>query len=106
DHITAVTGIPLEVIVPGPQRRLIAAAAPVDEIVPTAAEEDVRPGGADQRVLPGAAVHGDGLVRERAAALVDANLVVPCAGLHVDRREGVAVEAEVGGAVVTDVHLQ
>ena len=63
-------------------------------------------GAADQRVVAGAAVDGHVLVCERPAALVDADVVVAGAGLDVDRGEGAAVEAEVGGAVRADVDLE
>ena len=49
---------------------------------------------------------GDGLVREQASALVDAELVVAGAAVDDYRREGGAVEAEVRAPVVADVDLE
>ena len=106
DGVAAVARVPLEAVVAGAQRRRVGADVAVDEVVAGAADEGLGAGAADQRVVAGAAVDGHGLVGERAAALVDADLVVAAAGLDVDRGEGGAVEAEVGGAVLADVRLQ
>ena len=106
DGVAAVARIPLEAVGSEPQRCLVRADVAVDEVVAGAADEGLGPGAADQRVVAAAAVHGHVLVRERTAALVDADVVVAAAGLDVDGGEGRPVEAELCAAVSADVRLE
>ena len=106
DGVASVTGIPLERVVAGPEQRGVVAAVAVDEVLAGAPDQRVGTVAAEQRVVAVAAVDRDGLVGERAAGLVDADLVVAAAGRHMDRGEGRAVEGEVRCPVVADVDLQ
>ena len=106
DGVAAVARVPLEAVGARAQRCLVRADVAVGEVVAGAADEGLGAGAADQRVVAGAAVHGHVLVRERTAALVDADVVVAAAGLDVDGGEGRPVEAELGAAVRADVRLK
>ena len=89
---------------PAPSAGLIVAAVAVDRVVPIAADQRLDTGATVDRVVPIATVddrRDD--IREGAVALVDAYEVVARLGIDHDRAESVAVEAEVGRAVITDV---
>ena len=106
DGVVVVTGVPDEAVVAATELSVVVAVAAGDDVVAAAADEGLVADAADQRVVARAALDRDELVGERAAALVDPHLVVAAAGVDVDRREGVAVDREVGRAVGADVDLE
>jgi hypothetical protein len=107
DRVAAVAWVPDEGIVAGAQQRQVVAAVAVDRVVAGAAEQGLRSGASEQRVVSGFA--GDPRpdpVGEDPVALVDAHAVSASPGIDGDLRDLLALEAEVGRAVVTDVDLQ
>ena len=104
DRVAAVARIPNEGVVACAERGLIVAAVAVDRVVPIAADQRLDTGATVDRVVPIATVNDRrDDIREGAVALVDAYEVVARLGIDHDRAESVAIEAEVGRAVITDV---
>jgi hypothetical protein len=106
DHVAAVARIPAEAVVAFAEVCGVGALAAGHGIVAFAAAEALITGAAGQRVV--AVPPGDrrrDRVGERPVRVVDAHGVVAVAGLHVDRVDIGARKREVGGLVVTDVHL-
>ena len=106
DGVAVVAGVPGEAVVAVTAQYPVVAVAAGHDVIALAAEERLRSRAAEQRVGSVAAVDRQRLVRERAVAQIDANLVIASTGLDVDRGERAAIEAEVGGAVRADVDLE
>ena len=104
DRVAAVTRIPHERVVAPTTKHEVIAAVTVDRVVPVTAQQRVVTVTAADRVVPWPAVDRQRSEGRHAVARVHG--VVAVAGLNVDRTEGAAVEAEIGRAVLTDVHSQ
>jgi hypothetical protein len=107
DHVAAVARIPDEQVVTRAQLSDVVAFVAVDRVVAGAAEQGLRSGASEQSVV--SVIAGDPRpdpVGEDAVALVDAHSVSAGPGVDGDLRDLLALEAEVGRAVVTDVDLQ
>ena len=107
DRVAAVARVPDERVVAGAEQGHVVAAVAVDRVVAGAAEQRLRSGASEQAVVSVAAVdRRRDRVRERPVALVDAHEVVSRPRIDGDPRDLLALEAEVGRAVVADVDLE
>ena len=107
DRVAAVARVPDEGVVTGTQQGQVVAAVAIDRVVAFAAEQELVALAAGDRVVSVSTVDGrrDG-VGEGAVAVVDAHEVVAGPCINGDLRDLVAVEAEIGRAVVTEVDLE
>ena len=124
DDIAAIAGIPGEAVVARAQVRHVGALVAVGDVVAVAADQGLGAAAADEIVVAVAAVErvraaADERVvaalavdlrgrrgGERAVGLVDANAIVAASCVDADTAEALARDADVGGTVIADVHLQ
>ena len=107
DGVAAIARIPHERVVARAQLREVVAPVAVDRVVAVAAAQLLHPGAAGEIVVSVSAVERRrDAVGEDTVALVDAHEVVTGAAVDDDPRDELALDAEIGRAVVADVDLE